>query len=55
MRFANFSRVLILGALIVAGLVVFKVGRDGDQHDPGAVTSISDSPITVTVLDGRKS
>ncbi|GAW33707.1 hypothetical protein RA2_00750 [Roseovarius sp. A-2] len=55
MRLANCLRLLLLGASIVMGLVVYEDRETLRQGDPGALTSLLPSPVEVMVLSGQRS
>jgi len=49
MRVINAIRVLLLGALIVAGVILYP-DRGDNSPDPASVTSLVPDPVTVTIL-----
>lgn len=54
MRVINAIRMLLLGSLIIAGIVLYPE-RDGNSPDPASVTSLVPNPVTVTILTARSS
>jgi len=55
MRLANSLRLLLLGASIITGLVVYEDRETQRQGDPDALTSLLPSPVEVMVLSGQRS
>jgi len=54
MRVMNVIRILLLGSLIVAGVVLYPE-RGANTADPASVTSLVPNPVTVTILTARSS
>ena len=54
MRVMNAIRIILLGSLIVAGVILYPDG-DGNSPDPASVTSLVPAPVTVTILTAHAS
>ena len=54
MRVMNAIRIILLGSLIVAGVILYPE-RDGNSPDPASVTSLVPTSVTVTILTARSS
>jgi len=54
MRVVNVIRILLLGGLIVAGIVLYP-DHGGNTADPASVTSLVPNPVTVTILTAHSS